>query len=162
MAEDDLATRNRMVLKQPVTFEELYHPYANSWRVVPPESMLSSPCGERGFERGVPERPFYANDLNREEYDRAHATCAEAGVRDESLLDACILDVTVLGTRDAARVFARAHPPRAEIRVSSARRWPRSRPQWRAGAGGPVADIAELDPLRPVQKDDGQVIRSVL
>ena len=32
MGEDDLATRNRMVLKQPVTFEELYHPYANSWR----------------------------------------------------------------------------------------------------------------------------------
>ena len=87
-----------------------------------PESLLSSLCGERGFERGVPERPFYANGLNREEYDRAHATCAEAGVRDESLLDACILYVAVLGTRDAARVFARAHPPRAEIRVSSARR----------------------------------------
>ena len=70
MGEDDLATRNRVVLKQPLSFEDLYHPYADSWRVSPRESLL----------------------------------------------DACILDTTVLGTKDAARVFARAHPPRAEVR----------------------------------------------
>jgi hypothetical protein len=124
MGEDDLATRNRVVLKQPVTFEELYHPYANSWRLRPPESLLSSLCGDRDVERGTPDKPFYANDLNREQYDRGRAICTEAGVRDESLLDACILDVTVLGTREAATVFARMHPPLAEIRVSSVRREP--------------------------------------
>ena len=69
------------------------------------------------MERGIPEKPFYANDLTPQEHERAQAICTEAGVRDESLLDACILDTTVLGTRDAATVFTRAHPPRAEIRV---------------------------------------------
>ena len=95
----------------------------NSWRLPPPDSLPSKLCGER-VERGIPEKPFYANDLTPQEHERAQAICTEAGVRDESLLDACILDVTVLGTREAARVFARAHPPRAEIRVSSARQKP--------------------------------------
>jgi hypothetical protein len=117
MGEDDLATRNRTVLKQPVTFEELYHPYANSWRLTPPDSMLSALCGDK-IERGVPERTFYASDLNPRDYERGRAACAEAGVRDETLLDACILDVAVLGTRDAARVFARTRPPRTELRVN--------------------------------------------
>jgi hypothetical protein len=123
MGEDDLATRNRVVLKQPVPFQDLYHPYANSWRIPPSESLLSKLCGEK-TERGIPDRPFYANDLNPRDLERGRAICTEAGVRDESLLDDCILDVTVLGIRDAAIVFARAHPPRAELRVDSKRREP--------------------------------------
>ena len=122
MGEDDLATRYRMVLKQPITFNDLYHPYANSWRITPSDSLLSTQCGDRDVDRGTPDRPFYANDLNPREYEGARAICTEAGVRDETLLDACILDVTVLGTREAATVFARMHPPRAELRVSSGRR----------------------------------------
>ena len=125
MGEDDLATRQQVVLKQPVTFEDLYHPYASSWRVGPSASMVSSLCGgDRRVDRGFPDKPFYASDLDRDQYERGRAICTEAGVRDESLLDACILDVTVLGTREAAIVFARAHPPRAELRVSSVRRQP--------------------------------------
>jgi hypothetical protein len=121
MGEDDLATRSRMVLSQPVSFSDLYHPYANSWRIPPGESLLSKLCGERGTERGIPDRPFYASDLNPRDFERGRAVCTEAGVRDASLLDACILDVTVLGARDAAIVFARAHPPRAELRVGEGR-----------------------------------------
>lgn len=124
MGEDDLAARSRVVLKQPVTFEDLYHPYANSWRIPPSESLLSKLCGERPTERGIPDRPFYANDLNPRDFERGRAICTEAGVRDESLLDECTLDVTVLGTREAATVFARSHPPRAELRVDSKRREP--------------------------------------
>lgn len=122
MGEDDLATRNRVVLKQPVTFLDLYHPYADSWRIPPAESLLSKLCGEKGVDRAAPARPFYASDLDPKQSERARAICTEAGVRDVSLLDACTLDVTVLGTREAAAVFARAHPPRAEIRVSPERR----------------------------------------
>jgi len=124
MGEDDLATRSKVVLKQPVTFEDLYHPYANSWRLTPPESMLSNLCGDKRIERGVPDRPFYATDLNPLDYERGRLVCTDAGVRDETLLDACILDVTVLGNRDAARLFARTRPPRAELKVESRRREP--------------------------------------
>jgi hypothetical protein len=122
MGEDDLAMRNRTVLKQPITFADLYHPYADSWRVPRRESLLSNLCGDKDLERAIPAKPFYAIDLDPKEREQARAICTEAGVRDESLLDACILDTTVLGTRDAARVFARAHPPRAEVRVGAGRR----------------------------------------
>jgi hypothetical protein len=116
MGEDDLAMRNRTVLAQPVSFADLYHPYADSWRVASRESLLSNLCGDRDVERGAPARTFYARDLDPRNYETARATCVGAGVNDETLLDACIIDVTVLGTRDAARVFARTRPPRAELR----------------------------------------------
>jgi len=44
MGEDDLATRNRVVLAQPLQFADLYHPYADSWRL---GSLLSNLCGDR-------------------------------------------------------------------------------------------------------------------
>ncbi len=121
-AEDDLATRSRVVLKQPITFEDLYHPYANSWRIAPNDSLLSKLCGDKDTGRAIPATTFYAKDLDPNVRERARAICTEAGVRNESLLDACTIDVTVLGTRDAATVFARAHPPRAEIRPEAPRR----------------------------------------
>jgi hypothetical protein len=120
--EDDLATRNRVVLKQPITFEDLYHPYANSWRIAPNDSLLSKLCGDKDTARAIPATTFYANDLDPNARERARAICTEAGVRNESLLDACTIDVTVVGTRDAVTVFARAHPPRAEIRPQAPRR----------------------------------------
>jgi hypothetical protein len=122
MGEDDLATRNRVVLAQPLSFADLYHPYADSWRVAPRESLLSRLCGDRDVESGIPQTRFYAQDLDARDYERARSVCTEAGVRDETLLDACTIDVTVIGTRDAARVFARMRPPRAEVRVEAPRR----------------------------------------
>ncbi|HEX3577320.1 MAG TPA: VWD domain-containing protein [Thermoanaerobaculia bacterium] len=122
MGEDDLATRNRVVLAQPLQFADLYHPYADSWRVAPRESLLSNLCGDRDIERSVPTTTFYARDLDPRLYERSRAVCTEAGVRDETLLDACTIDVTVIGSRDAARVFARTRPPRAELRPEPPRR----------------------------------------
>jgi VWD domain-containing protein len=122
MGEDDLATRNRVVLPQPLSFADLYHPYADSWRVASRESLLSNLCGEKDIERGTPATTFYARDLDPKDHERARAACTGAGVTDETLLDACTLDVTVLGTRDAARVFARTRPPRAELRAEPPRR----------------------------------------
>jgi len=122
MGEDDLATRNRVVLAQPLSFADLYHPYADSWRVAPRESLLSNLCGDRDVERGIPATTFYARDLDPRDYERARGVCTEAGIRDETLLDACTIDVAVIGTRDAARVFARTRPPRAEIRPEPPRR----------------------------------------
>ncbi|MGH9421124.1 MAG: VWD domain-containing protein, partial [Thermoanaerobaculia bacterium] len=121
MAEDDLATRRRMVLKQPLMFDELYHSYADSWRVAPRESLLSILCGDGNLEDNFPDKPFYAENLDPKVYERARAICTQAGVRDDTLLDACTLDTAVLG-ETAARVYVRAHPPRAEVRVSAERR----------------------------------------
>lgn len=52
--------------------------------------MLSTLCGDKRIERGVPDRPFYANDLHPLDYERGRPIRTDAGVRDETLLDACI------------------------------------------------------------------------
>ena len=90
-------------------FNDLYREYADSWRVPPEESLLSV-CGERE-EIGIPEIPFYANNLEPQVYQRARAVCTAAGVKVKSLLDACTLDVAVIGNETAAKVFVGLRAP---------------------------------------------------
>ncbi|MGA8807504.1 MAG: VWD domain-containing protein [Thermoanaerobaculia bacterium] len=120
--EDDLATRDRRVLSEPISFQDLYHPYADSWRIAPRESLLTKLCGEKDSEPGIPDKPFYAQHLEPKDRERARAICLQAGVKDPSLLDACTLDTVVLKTEAAARVFARSRPPRHEVRPDGAGR----------------------------------------
>jgi hypothetical protein len=105
-----IATRDGTVLTNPFSFEALYHPYADSWRVASNESLLSV-CGDRNVERGIPRRPFYANDLEPRVYERTRAVCTAAGVKAGPLLDACTLDVAVIGDDKAAQVFVNAPEP---------------------------------------------------
>jgi hypothetical protein len=108
---NQLATSAGKVLKNPFAFEELYHPYADSWRVAPSDRLLA-PCGE-ATERGIPQQPFYANDLPPQLRERAQAICLAAGVNKDAgaLLDACTLDVAVTGNDQAARAFVGAPAP---------------------------------------------------
>jgi hypothetical protein len=109
---DDLARRDGAVLPQPISFLNLYRQYGESWRVSPRESLLTQLCGASKIEAGIPERPFYANDLNRKDHNRARASCVVAGVKEQALLDPCILDTAVLGDKAATEAFVRANPPR--------------------------------------------------
>jgi hypothetical protein len=72
-----LGLRNGTVLNVPYGFQDLYHGYADSWRVTPEESLLSA-CGGREIEQGVAARPFYAADLDPQVAVRTRAVC-EAG-----------------------------------------------------------------------------------
>jgi hypothetical protein len=114
---DDLARRDGAVLPQPISFLDLYRHYGESWRVSPRESLLAQLCGASKIEAGIPERPFYANDLSRKEHNRARASCVAAGVKEQALLDACILDTAVLGDKAATEAFVRANPPRHVLRM---------------------------------------------
>jgi hypothetical protein len=116
--EDDLARRDGVVLAQPLSFNELYHPYADGWRIAPRQSLLTQSCGAGDAEAGIPQRPFYAQDLPPDAYKRARTLCTALGVRDPTLLDACTLDTAVLG-ETAARAYQRATPPRTELRVTT-------------------------------------------
>ena len=60
------------MLTNPFNFDELYHRFADSWRVRDRESMLSVCDAERPIDRAAPKRIFYAKDL-------------EAGVREKAL-----------------------------------------------------------------------------
>src|SRR5439155_17567212 len=102
-----IAARDGTVLTNPFSFEDLYHRYGDSWRVASNESLLSV-CGDRNVERGIPRRPFYANDLDPRVYERTRAVCTAAGVKAGPLLDACTLDGAVIGDDKAAQVFVSA------------------------------------------------------
>jgi hypothetical protein len=103
---DDIATRDGRVFSQPVSFADLYGPYTASWRITPDQSLL---CKDDKIIRGVPDRPFYASDLNPVDYKLGQEICKAAGVKEE-LLDACTLDVGLLG-QGAAEFFVRAPTP---------------------------------------------------
>ena len=105
---DEIAARDGEVLSRPFPFERLYGHYTDSWRVPPNQSLLS-PCGE-SVQRGIPKKPFYAKDLGPELARRNRDICMRAGVKEGPLLDACMIDVAMLGGR-AAKVFAGRSTP---------------------------------------------------
>jgi von Willebrand factor type D domain len=115
-----IAARDGAVVSAPFPFETLYHHYADSWRVRPPESVLDA-CGEPKAEPGLPRRPFFANDLPAEIYKKARAVCTSAGVKIKSLLDACTLDVAVIGHDSAAKVYVGMRAPSAVGNTGSGR-----------------------------------------
>jgi hypothetical protein len=96
------------IFNVPLSFEDLYYRYGDSWRVKPTDSLLS-PCGAR-VEESNPTKPFFADDLEPDIHQRAMSICLEAGVR-EAWLDACTLDVAVLGDKAAAAEYVGKPPP---------------------------------------------------
>jgi hypothetical protein len=101
---NQIAARDGTVLTNAFSFEDFYNRYGESWRVARGESLLSA-CGDGKVESGNPRRPFYAKDLEPSVYQRTRAVCTAAGVKEGPLLDACTLDVAVIGNDAAAKVF---------------------------------------------------------
>jgi hypothetical protein len=109
---NQIAARDGTVLTTQFAFDDLYHRYGDSWRVSPRESLLSV-CGDGNVETGSPKRPFFAHDLPPELYKSARAVCTTAGVKGQAFLDACTLDVAVIGDNAAAQVFVGLPQPAA-------------------------------------------------
>jgi hypothetical protein len=107
---NQIAARGGQTLTAPFALADLYHPYADSWRV-PERTSLLSVCSERAVETGIPSKPFYAKDLDPQISRRTRAVCSAAGVKGKTLLDACTLDVAVIGKDSAAKVFVGARSP---------------------------------------------------
>jgi hypothetical protein len=109
---NELQTSDGTVLNTPISFDTLYHRYGESWRVAPPDSLLSD-CGGEAIESGIPTKPFFARDLEPSLYNKARAICTNVGVKDPVLLDACTLDVAVLGNEKAAAAYVGLPAPTA-------------------------------------------------
>ena len=116
---NQIETRTGTVLTSPFAFDVLYHQFADSWRVPEKESLLAV-CGER-VETGIPQKTFTASNLDPEVYKRARAVCTRAGVKVKSLLDACTLDVAVIGQDTAAKAFVGVRAPAVVGGVTSSR-----------------------------------------
>lgn len=110
---NQIETRDGMVLTNPFSFDDLYHRFADSWRVSGDASMLSACNAEKVIEVGIPKRAFYAKDLEPGIREKAQGVCTTAGVKPGPLLEACTLDVAVIGRDAAAKVFVDANPPAA-------------------------------------------------
>jgi hypothetical protein len=104
-----IETSNGNVLTSPFSYEALYGRFAESWRV-PANGSLLSACG-REVERGVPKKLFFAKDLDPQLARRTQTICTKAGVKEGPLLEACMIDVAVIGTEKAADVFANKPNP---------------------------------------------------
>ena len=97
-----LQARNGTVLTAPFNFNAFYSLYGNSWRVPASQSLLSA-CGTK-VTSGNPRNVFYSGNLPKKLAGTARAQCLAAGVHAAPLLDACTVDVAVLG-RNAAQVY---------------------------------------------------------
>jgi len=106
---NQIAANDGAVLTNAFAFNDLYHHYADSWRISPAESLLSVCAAET--EHRIPSTTFYASDLDPQLVQRTRAVCINAGVKDAALLDACTVDVAMIGNEDAARVFVNMLPP---------------------------------------------------
>lgn len=109
---NELETSDGTVLNTPISFDNLYGRYGKSWRVAPADSLLSD-CGSKAIESGIPTKPFFARDLAPNIYNKARAICTQVGVKDPALLDACTLDVAVLGNEKAAIAYVGLPAPAA-------------------------------------------------
>jgi hypothetical protein len=116
---NQIEARTGAVLTAPFQLNQLYHQFADSWRVPERESLLA-PCGER-VDTGVPQKPFYASDLPPEIRRRAQTVCTQAGVKGKALLEACTIDVAFTGHETAAKVYVGMRAPAAVGRIVTLR-----------------------------------------
>jgi hypothetical protein len=117
---NQIEARTGAVLTAPFLLNQLYHQFADSWRVPERQSLLAA-CGERAVT-GVPQKPFYAGDLPPEIRRRAQTVCSEAGVKDKALLEACTIDVAFTGRETAAKVYVGMHAPAAVGQIVTSRK----------------------------------------
>jgi len=103
-----VAARDGEPLTSPFAFKELYGHYRQSWQVAPSESILSD-CGGAP-DAGPPNAPFFARDLPRDKLPQYEAICAQSGVKEGPLFDACIIDVAVIGPKAAEAYRTRIAP----------------------------------------------------
>ena len=95
-------SRTGTVFTAPFAFNAIYGPYGNSWLVPATQDLLSACNGKGGpVEHINPREPFYAKNLPAKIATVARAVCAKAGVEAAPVLNACMVDVAVLGVQGA-------------------------------------------------------------
>jgi protocatechuate 3,4-dioxygenase beta subunit/pimeloyl-ACP methyl ester carboxylesterase len=118
---DDIATRDGQVFTQPVSFDDLYGSYADSWRITQEESLFDYANGdttETFTDRSYPSRPFNSGDLAANVRAAAEAACRAAGVVDPILLEGCIVDTGLTNDETIAQAAADITPPQAALTVT--------------------------------------------
>jgi hypothetical protein len=102
---NDIAPRSGSPLPEPVSFEQLYPSYADSWRVKQEESLFHYASGhstETFTDRSFPDRMMTLADLDPARRAQAEAACRWAGIGDPWMFNECVFDVGVTGRSEFA------------------------------------------------------------
>lgn len=106
--DNELEASNGTIIDTPIDFNTLYDVFGNSW-AVPSGQSLVSVCNDP--EPDVdPTAPLWADELPTKTEATDQALCQSDGVTDPTLLEACTLDVAVLGN-GAAQDYVGEAPP---------------------------------------------------
>jgi hypothetical protein len=102
---NDVAPRGGQPLAAPITFEQLYPSYADSWRIQAADSLFTYADGESTetfTDRTFPDRGMTVTDLDAETRAQAEEICRWAGITEPWQLNECIFDVGVTGRSEFA------------------------------------------------------------
>jgi hypothetical protein len=108
-----LVTADGAILKEPVSFSDLYNKYGESWRVPAAKRLFTEAIRTTA---GNPATPIFAQDLTSDQKAHALAACKAAGIVNQDLLDDCTLDTTVLHDDVAVKAFTKVNAPIRVIR----------------------------------------------
>jgi hypothetical protein len=106
--DNELETSTGAIIDTPVDLTTLYDVYGDSWRV-PASQSLVAVCGGQ-LQNADPTAPFWADELPVSLENQSQAVCAKDGVQNATLLEACTLDVAVLGNSAAAEYVGEPAP----------------------------------------------------
>jgi hypothetical protein len=98
--ENDIATKDGVILGTNPEFSLLYSDYANSWRITQAESLFDYADGETTntfTDLDFPKVQTTVATLAEEARSHAEAICRAASITDPILLNNCILDVALTG-----------------------------------------------------------------
>jgi hypothetical protein len=103
-AEDDFRLRDGTVLPKPLS-AQAWKDFAAAWRISQAESLFTYAAGQSTTtftDLGFPYGPATSGALSADAYRNARIACLAAGITDEALLDACIVDVGTTGDQTFA------------------------------------------------------------
>ncbi|MDI6402645.1 SusE domain-containing protein, partial [Balneolaceae bacterium ANBcel3] len=104
-----MTARDGRTFFRPLSYEELYDEFGNSWRIHQRESLF----GTKTFKvPNIPANIFTTNDLDPSTRQEAQTVCENRGISNPILLDNCIFDVALSGDHrfayDAASLITSA------------------------------------------------------
>ena len=115
---NDLRTRDGRIMPQPITFEQLYQDFGESWRVAQEESLFDYDLGEDSDAFTDPAFPAApCPSLADDERLAAEEACQSVGIENKDLLRACIFDVGVTGDEAFADSYVGGAEPRVTLSV---------------------------------------------
>lgn len=103
---DDFATRYGEVLDQPLSDDDLYDVFADSWRLSQDESLFDYAPGtdtEHFTDLSLPTEVATADDLDAGARARAEALCRAVGIDDGHIFQTCVFDYALTGDVDFVR-----------------------------------------------------------